>query len=109
MPTKTSAGFGRTSVEEKNVSDEINELAPERDPYEVILEPEDNPQYLSLLIRWSAVVVISAGAVCHLFVVVCEHIRMVIILSLHSLSLTRLPLPKKASHMIFMCLGRSQS
>lgn len=34
------------------------------DPYLVTLEPEDNPQCMSTLRRWAAVLVISSASLC---------------------------------------------
>jgi hypothetical protein len=65
MSTKNSAESGASESTDKSEPGEFNSPSfNESDPFEVVLEPEDNPTCLSSLRKWVVVAVISGGAGC---------------------------------------------
>jgi hypothetical protein len=64
MSTKNSAESGVCGFADNNESEKFDSVLFKSDPFEVVLEPADNPKCLSSLRKWVVVAVISGGAVC---------------------------------------------
>ncbi|KAG2143395.1 major facilitator superfamily domain-containing protein [Suillus bovinus] len=64
---KISGSFGQPDDAATTKTDVSASQNAEGDPHLVILEPEDNPQNISLLRRWLAILIISSASLCAAF------------------------------------------